>query len=783
MTTPEDRPSSARRPMARRPHIRTPLTLAMLALAAQGHAWAHEGPDTGQQRLDRVEIVGTTPLPGSGVPRDQVPSNVQGLGTSRLAEIGARSLPDLLGSSLGSVHVTETQGNPYQMEVSFRGYTASPLLGQPQGLSVFLDGVRINEGFGDIVNWDLVPRNALASLTLVPGSNPVFGLNTLGGALALATRSGDTHPGTEAEATLGSSGRRDLELSHGRKIGEDTYLFVATDLFNEDGWRDESPSRVRQVFIKLNGEDGPLDWSLSFNGADNRLIGNGLLPESMLTFSRSQIYTRPDETSNRLGALSLRVGQDLGEGLRVEALAYHRRLDARTVNGDLNDAYDPGNADPLQVVAESGVENRTRSRQRSDGLALQWNLQEDARLVNVGVSLDRSRTRFAQTEAEGFLDATRAVDVTEPEETNASLSGRSRTGSLYASLSERLAQGLTLSASGRYNHTRVTTVDVGRAELGLGTQLDSDHTFTSFNPALGATWALDPSTTAYGGVSQGSRAPSPIELGCSDPLNPCVLPNALQADPPLKQVVARTIEAGLRGRLDSGWRWNVGVFSSGNRDDILFISNGQAAGYFANVGKTRRQGLEAGLQGRSGPIDLALSYTRLAASYRTGHCQVAQANSSAETSAACTGDDEIEVRPGDRLPGVPANLLKLDLGWRPMAGLRLSAQVQAQSGATLRGNDNGQHQPDGVDFLGQGRVPGFAVLNLQAQWKLGSGWALVGKVNNALDRRYASGGALAENAFDASGTLQDPADWRSESFLAPGAPRSVSVALQWQFKD
>ncbi|MGY0196193.1 TonB-dependent receptor [Leptothrix sp. BB-4] len=764
--------------------VHTPIAAALLSLAALSSAplaRAQQGSEP--QRLDRVEIVGTTPLPGAGVSRDQVPSNVQGLGAARIDEIGAANLPELLDRGLGSVSVVGTQGNPYQMEVNFRGYTASPLLGQPQGLSVFLDGVRINEGFGDIVNWDLLPRNALASLTLVPGSNPTFGLNTLGGALALATRSGDTHPGTEAEVSLASFGRRDLELSHGRKVGEDTYLFVATDLFREDGWREHSPSEVRQLFVKLNGDSGPLDWALSFNGADNRLIGNGLLPTSMLETSRTQVYTRPDETRNRLAALTLRAGYDLGDGEKLEALAYRRQLDARTVNGDVNEAYDPANPDPTLVVLESGVENRTRARQRGDGVALQWNRQRETGLVTLGASIDRSHTRFSQTEAEGLLDASRAVEVTNPEATNASIRGRSRTSSLHASLSEAVAPGLTLSASGRYNQTRVSTVDVGRADLGLATQLDADQTFHAFNPAVGATWVLDPALTAYGGYSQGNRAPSPIELGCSDPATPCVLPNALQADPPLRQVIARTFEAGLRGKLDGGWRWNVGAFRSVNHDDILFVSNGRAAGYFANVGQTRRQGLEAGLQGRSGPFDLAVNITQLAATYRTGHCQVAASNSSANTSAACAGSDEIEVRAGDRLPGLPDRVFKLDLGWRPIAGLRLSANVQAQSGSTLRGNDNGQHQPDGVNFFGDGRVPGYALLNLQAQWKLGSGWALIGKVNNALDRRYASGGALAENAFDAGGALQAPADWRHEAFVAPGAPRSFALALQWQFKD
>jgi hypothetical protein len=138
-----------RKPSTRIVGRRSPIAAALLALISHVQA---QGQDTPPQRLDRVEIVGTTPLPGAGVARDLVPSNVQGLGSARIEEIGANNLPDLLNRGLGSVSVVGTQGNPYQMEVNFRGYTASPLLGQPQGLSVFLDGVRINEPFGDVVN-------------------------------------------------------------------------------------------------------------------------------------------------------------------------------------------------------------------------------------------------------------------------------------------------------------------------------------------------------------------------------------------------------------------------------------------------------------------------------------------------------------------------------------------------------------------------------------------------------------------------------------------------------
>lgn len=751
------------------------LLLAFGQAAAESAAPAAAAPTGSGPALQRVEIIGTAPVPGTGIDRNRIAAPVQHLGGARLDEVNARNLPELMQGQLGGVHVIDTQGNPYQMEVNFRGFTASPLLGQPQGLSVFLDGVRINEAFGDVVNWDLVPRNALASLTLMPGSNPLFGLNTLGGALVLATKSGDSHPGTEAELSLGSFGRKDLELSHGMKVGEQTYLFVATDLFKEDGWREHSPSQVRQLFAKLNQDDGPLRWSLSLQGADNSLVGNGLLPESMLAQNRRQIYTRPDRTDNQLAGLNFQGSHALGDGQQIQAQLHARRIETKTVNGDLNDAWDG-------ISTETGVENRTRGSQRSLGLALQWSGTRADRHWVLGVSHDRNRTDFAQTEAEGVLDASRAVTDLEEEVENAVIQGRSRTSSLYALQTINLGPSVALTASGRYNDTRVTTVDIGRTR-GLGTNLDADHTFRQFNPGIGATWLATPGLTVYGGLSQGNRAPSPIELGCSDPAQPCVLPNALQADPPLRQVVSQTVEAGVRGRLDSGWRWNAGIFSTRNRDDILFISNNLAAGYFANVGQTRRRGLELGLTGRTGAFDLGMNFTWLDATYRSSSCMVAESNSSAETGAACSGDDEIEVRSGDRLPGVPRQLFKLNLGWRALAGLRLGANLTAQSDAFVRGNDNGRHQPDGADFSGSGRVGGFAVLNLDAQWKLGGGWTLIGKVHNVFDRAYTSGGQLGRNAFGTDGSLLGPTAWRNEQFVAPGTPRAWTLALDWRFKD
>lgn len=750
-----------------------PLAAACLSLiAGLTHAQAQV---QGGQSLPTVEVVGATPVPGIGVPKDQIPSNVQTLGDRRLRQAQSLNLPDAMTTLLPSANVNEVQGNPYQMDVNYRGFTASPLLGTPQGLSVFQDGVRINDPFGDVVNWDLVPRAALANLTLLPGSNPVFGLNTLGGALTLQTKSGDSHPGTEVELQAGSFKRFSGEVTHGRSLGETGHLFIAGSVFGEDGWRQYSPSRVRQLFVKGGQHLGDFAWTLSLTHANNDLIGNGPLPESMLAQDRTRVYTRPDQTRTKMSMLTLGTSYEVSASQLLSATAYLRHSRSATLNGDLNDAYDP------PTVPEAGVENRTRTQQRGDGLALQSTHLLSGQQLTLGVSVDRSRSDFEQNQAEGDVDATLLIVPTGPARVDALIHGRSRTTSLYVHDLITLQSNLQLTLSGRYNDTRVSTVDDGRILLGLPTTLDGEGRYRKFNPAAGLTWQASPALTLFGSLSQGNRAPSPIELGCSDPANACVLPNALQSDPPLKQVVARTLELGARGRFAPQLQWNAALFRTVNSDDLLFISNGLAAGYFTNFGRTQRQGFELGLSQQVGSFGWSASYSHLRATYQSSACIVAEHNSSAETSAACTGDDEIEIRPGNRIPGLPQHSFKFGADWQPAAGWNLGTQLRAYSGQFVRGNENNAHQSDGVDFNGSGRIGGFAVVDLTGSWKLGANVELFGKLANLFDRRYATAGLLGANAFDAGGALQAPADWRAEQFVGPGAPRAAWVGARLQF--
>src|SRR5262249_15123295 len=146
----------------------------------------------------------TTPAPAAPVAprdpglidRDKIPWNIEAPTPGDFEPTKAWSVPDALMRRVPSVFITDTAGNPFQPDVQFRGFQASPTVGTPQGLAVYQNGVRINEAFGDTVNWDFIPERAINRLDIHP-SNPIFGLNALGGAIAIEMKNGFTYAGRE----------------------------------------------------------------------------------------------------------------------------------------------------------------------------------------------------------------------------------------------------------------------------------------------------------------------------------------------------------------------------------------------------------------------------------------------------------------------------------------------------------------------------------------------------------------------------------------------------------
>jgi outer membrane receptor protein involved in Fe transport len=781
-----------------------------------------------------IEVVDVTPLAGVDADADDLPTPVQAV-ASDLSMLST----DLWNRRLRDVHLNEMQGNPFQADLNYRGYTASPLLGTPQGLSVYLDGVRLNQPFGDVVSWDLLPDFAISDATLMPGSNPLFGLNTLGGALSLRTKDGRSNPGASLQLSGGSFGRKVADLQYGGSGRYGLSWYAAGSLFFEDGWRQASPSDVRRFFGRLDWRRQSTFVGLSLGYANNALTGNGLQEARLLAADYTSIYTKPDTTANRAPFVNLSLRHVFSPQVSVSGNAYFRSIRTRTLNGDINEesldqsVWQPSAADIRALTAAgytgfpasganasntpfpfwrciaqslqrdepaekcNGLINRTSTDQQQYGAAGQVTWKR----LTVGAATDHGRINFGQSTQLGYLTPDRGVvgvnsfgdgvtggDVDgEPFDTRVDLRGRVHTNSVYATSTLHAAKLATLTFSGRYNATTIDNRD-RLMPSGEGS-LTGRHAFRRFNPAAGVVSRQFKGVSGFFNYSEGSRAPTSVELGCADPDQPCRLPNAMAGDPPLRQVVTRSVEAGLRGSLENNLHWTVSWFQARNRDDILFVASPQTGyGYFKNFGRTRRQGLEAGLDTRWRKLSIGGGYTLLAATFQSPEQVNGQGNSASDAEAPGL-EGQIVIQPGDHIPLIPRHMLKSYAEWQVGSRLFFDGSVTAFSRSYARGNENNLHRPDGRYYLGEGVSPGYAVTNAGVRYELHRRAQLFLRVNNLLDRRYYSAAQLGAVGFTASGSFQArpfPAvngeyPLQNGTFFAPGAPRGVWAGIRFRF--
>jgi outer membrane receptor protein involved in Fe transport len=748
---------------------RTPRRLRCAALIAAAFA----APAAAQTQLDRAEVIGTSPLPGQGIDRNLLPYDTQVVRRRQLDAANGDNLTDVLSRRQPGFQMNEIQGSPFQPDLTFRGFRASGLIGASQGLSVYLDGVRINEPFGDVVNWDLLPEFSVESVTLVPGANPAFGLNTIGGAISFTTLSGQSAPGLRVDAGFGSFGRKRLDASYGRSSDAGWHQYAGITLFDEDGWRDESKGDLAQALVKLGRDSGATQWNVGVLAGRSTLIGNGLVPAytiedgvrtpDLYASRREAIYTHPDKTRNELLQVAFNASHRVDEATLVDALVYLRSTRRTTVNGDTSDDFDPAEPD------ENASLNGSRTRQDGGGIAAALSKTLGTHRLQFGATLDASKVRFRQEEAEGSFDATRGVVGGDEEaELAAEVSGRSTALGVYVTDTWSVRPSTHLTATLRANHARVsntlTSVDDDTGDIEQRPR--ESFRYNALNPALGVAQGLGNGITLFANVARNNRVPTVIELGCADPEEPCRLPAGLQSDPFLEQVRSTTLELGARGTT-GGLRWSVSAYRTDNRDDILFgsVSLTGQLGYFRNFDKTRHAGIDAQVEASFGPVDVQAGYSHLRATYEA-----------ADTLRL--GDRNVAVRPGTRIAGLPRHALKIGADWRVLAGLTLGGDVQAFSGRGTLGNEDGLAEDGDGETVDLG-LPGHAVLNLRASWKPAASWELFARVNNVTGKRYETFGAVAGTVFDAQGNFTG--DDSDAVFVAPGAPRSLFVGAKLRF--
>ncbi|MBO0883647.1 MAG: TonB-dependent receptor, partial [Mycobacterium sp.] len=618
----------------------------------------------------------------------------------------ATNFLDSLNRGLPGVFIGDESGNTFQRDVNFRGFVASPVQGTPQGIAVYQNGVRINESWGDVVNWDFIPEKAIDRMSLFP-NNPVFGLNAVGGALSLQMKNGFTYQGAELEAMAGSYGRVQTSVQAGKQDGH-LSAYAAFDDIYDKGWRQfSSSSHINRMYVDVGARNEDTEFHVNFTGADNLLGAVVATPVQMLNQNWASVYTWPQTTHLELAFLNTTLSHNFSDTLSFQGNLYYRGFWQSHVDGNGTDAQacDPTSSLAGQLCIGDGMTplnqnfpvlntlpansilgeiDRNGTSTNSLGGSAQISssnkvLDHDNHLV-MGVSIDHGYTQFTGSSELATIDQNlfvggTGVYIDQPNAgiTPVSLHAFNTYTGLYLTDTFDVTSRLSVTAGGRYNVAQINLED----QTGMSPLLNSSNRYQRFNPVIGATYKLTPNLTAYGGYSEANRAPTPLELGCADPQHPCMIDTFLISDPPLQQVVSHTFEAGLRGGLGDNPKtgkltWSLGAFHTKSDNDIISVSSALVPffGYFQNAAETLRQGVEAKLDYNRDRWKVYANYTFVDATYQTALTLQSPFNPFSNPN---TGT--VNVTPGDHIPGIPAHRFKLGAEYQVTDAWKIGADL------------------------------------------------------------------------------------------------------------
>jgi outer membrane receptor protein involved in Fe transport len=750
-----------------------------------------------------VAVPVTTPLPGpttgneaaQAAQADKVPSGVTVIDTRQITRTDSLNITNALEQNVPSVDISEVSGNPFNPTVTYRGFVASPVDGTPQGLAVYQNGVRINEAFGDTVNWGLIPTTAVKSITVVP-NNPAFGLNALGGAINVQMKDGFSYHGAELNLMGGSYGRIQGSAQWGKQV--DAYaVYGALEGVHDDGFRNFSPTDIKRFYGDVGYSKDGNEFHLNMGVADNKFGAATTVPVELLNQFWGATYTTPQTTANQVGYVNLTGKVEVTPSWTIDSVAHLRFFNQKTQDGnptgtqpcaadntllcfgdDATPAFGLNGvqlANPFPDGATLGENDRTSTRSTTAGLSLQATNTDqlfghDNRFV-VGASYDTSVTFFNASAELGTIGPNFVVSGSgiflgqsgSPVSIGpVALRATNQYSGIYALDTFDVTNAFSITGGGRFNDARIVLEDQ------IGTALNGSQTYDRFNPIIGGTYKITPELTAYASYAEANRTPTPLELGCADPAHPCVIAAFLVSDPPLQQVVSHTVEAGLRGTKElkiGTLNWKLGAYRTRNDNDILAIPSPvlQGFGFFQNVGSTRRQGIEA-------EVNIQSSTLQLYASYALVDARFLNALELASNSPFADANGNIQVVPGDRIPAIPRNRVKAGIDYSITDKLKIGGDAIFVGSQYFVGDDSNQAT----------RLPSYTVFNVHASYQVDKNFQIYGRVDNLLDNRYATYGTFFDvNAIPnfANGGAQFT-DARS---VSPARPRAFYAGMRVTF--
>jgi iron complex outermembrane receptor protein len=736
------------------------------------------------ESTEHVVIYGTLPGSDIGQDADKVPGELQSFSANQVSAQHGATVLDALGSQTAGVALSDSQGNTMFEDLRFHGFEASPLQGVAQGVSVYQNGVRLNEAFGDTVNWDAIPEAAIDRMD-VWSSNPVFGLNALGGSVNLVMKNGFTWQGTQVSGQGGSYGHGMGTAQYGFENGNMSF-YGAVEGVTDSGWRLHSPSGLARLYTDTGWRFGASELHLVASGSLSDLGVVGPTPAQLLQQSSAAVYTYPQTTHNLIGSLALNDKTKLSDNWEVEASAYVRALRQRHVDGndgdfescsakssyggDLclqDDAFGTpaggkttafrnqfvimnaaSQVFPFDNAISYGTVDRTFTDTATQGATLQVTGNQPlfglTNYFTAGGSIDHSAIGFQSNSTLGteFPNLDVAVDTSVPGAGNiihtlgnlgyepVTLGATTDYYGLYAVDALDLTDALTVTAGLRINAANINTRD----RSGASSELNGSHGYGHVNPLAGATYKIADAISLFGGYSEANRAPTPLELDCASQTQPCLLEDSLVADPPLAQVVSHTYQAGARGTLkgllgDDRLNWSATFFRTDSNNDIVALASTiQGRGYYTNVPLTRRQGVDLTADYQSRGWSAYANYSYLDATYQFTGTLASPNNPNSDA------DGNVLVTPGRHIPVTPANTFKAGGDVTVMDGLNLGGEL----------NYTGSQYFDGDPSNLNSKLPGYVVVNLRASYDLTPEWQVFGLVDNVLNNHSASYGTYFE---------------------------------------
>jgi iron complex outermembrane recepter protein len=730
------------------------LGLATLAWPPGQAAAQTAAPET--IALPEIEVFATTPL-GTGMSALQIPSETQSIDAQEIGNLNQLIITEDFARRTPGVSTTDEIGSPLAQSLDFRGETASPVPGTPEGLAVYLNGVRINESFGDVVNWDLIPSVAINRAEIVTG-NPVFGLNALAGAVVMNMKNGFTWQGTEIKLQGGSDYTVLGSAQYGVNNGDWAY-YIAMEGVRTNGYRYFGQSDVERGYGDVGYRSNGNEIHFSMTGAADGLGAAGTTPLVLAEENPSAVFTTPQTTETTAQMITLSDETQISSTLKFNGNVYFRNYAQAHQDGNVSDFYhcavgagflcNNGNVttqvdpDPSQPDGQPmGEIDRNWTKTESTGAAAQLTDTDQIlgykNRITAGVSVDLGWTHFFGNSLLGTLPPNFVVQsygeyIDQPayDVSPANVSAQNRYIGVYVLDDFQITDQLAVRGGARFNDAQINLADLS----GANPNLNSSNNFNRINPVAGVTFKITPEISAYASYSEANRTPTPLELGCSSPSHPCMIDNFLVADPPLQQIVARTVEAGFKGDNKVDWLmpgkidWSVSFYKTENQNDIYAVpSMVTGFGYYTNAGDTLREGVDMGARYTTEKWDVYANYSYIKAIFLTPVLLGSPNNPYADANG------NIQVEPGDNLPGIPRHKFKIGFDYFVSPQWKIGADLVYRSRQFYFGDEINRLPP----------MSGFATLNLRTSYQVNDHFQIYGLINNALGYRGATYGALYE---------------------------------------